>query len=256
MQNTTDRMCWIWDYLERNSHPHAEGSAVGDIDPLCKHVSIVSTFPLTSTFLSVLVNPIKRKTQQRTLQVLAALCNLSLSGCIGQDPARFLKAVDVGNLVSFLCSADVTYRLFGAVTLGNIASDVSLQAPIVRGGALTPLITIANAADLETQRCIAYSLCNLSANPARRGAIISEGGLPSLISLACSDHPVDQRAALATLRAIAADPDHRRAVVEAGALEAFSLGARYVCTAFGVSVGVSFGSPPPPKRVKHLVMAF
>lgn len=160
--------------------------------------------------------------------MLAALCNLSLSGCIGEDPARFLKAVDVGNLVSFLCSADVTYRLFGAVTLGNIASDVDLQAPIVRGGALTPLITIASAADLETQRCIAYSLCNLSANPARRAAIISEGGLPPLISLACSDHPVDQKAALATLRAIAADPDHRRAVVEAGALEAFSLGARCV----------------------------
>lgn len=175
------------------------------------------------------------KHETHTRQVLAALCNLSLSGCIGQDPARFLKAVDVGNLVSFLCSADVTYRLFGAVTLGNIASDVNLQAPIVRGGALTPLITIANAADLETQRCIAYSLCNLSANPARRGAIISEGGLPSLISLACSDHPVDQRAALATLRAIAADPDHRRAVVEAGALEAFSLGARYVCDSVGAS---------------------
>lgn len=159
-------------------------------------------------------------------QVLAALCNLSLSGCIGRDPTRFLKAVEVRNLVSFLCSADVTYRLFGAVTLGNIASDVDLQSSIVRGGAMTPLITIANAADLETQRCIAYSLCNLSADPARRAAIISEGGLPPLISLACSDHPVDQRAALATLRAIAADPDHRRAVVEAGALEAFCLGTR------------------------------
>lgn len=159
-------------------------------------------------------------------QVLAALCNLSLSGCIGQDPERFLKAVDVEQLISLLCSADVTYRLFGAVTLGNIASDINLQAPIVRGGALTPLITIADAADLETQRCIAYSLCNLSANPARRAAIISEGGLPPLISLACSDHPVDQRAALATLRAIAADPDHRRVLLESGALEAFSLGAR------------------------------
>lgn len=109
---------------------------------------------------------------------------------------------------------------------------------------MTPLITIANAADLETQRCIAYSLCNLSANPARRGAIISEGGLPSLISLACSDHPVDQRAALATLRAIAADPDHRRAVVEAGALEAFSLGARYVCHGVG---GCCLA--PPPRNV-------
>lgn len=189
----------------------------------------------------------KNNAKTHTLQVLAALCNLSLSGCIGQDPARFLKAVDVGNLVSFLCSADVTYRLFGAVTLGNIASDVNLQAPIVRGGALTPLITIANAADLETQRCIAYSLCNLSANPARRGAIISEGGLPSLISLACSDHPVDQRAALATLRAIAADPDHRRAVVEAGALEAFSLGARYVY--HGRCWGESSCAPPPPRNV-------
>ncbi|CAM9303250.1 unnamed protein product [Discosporangium mesarthrocarpum] len=160
------------------------------------------------------------------MEVLAALCNLSLSGCIGEDPVRFLRAVDVNNLVSFLCSADVTYRLFGAVTLGNIASDVSLQAPIVRGGALTPLITIANAADLETQRCIAYSLCNLSADPSRRPTIVNEGGLPPLVSLACSDHPVDQRAALATLRAIAADPEYRRAVVEAGALEAVSLGAR------------------------------
>ncbi|CAM9569019.1 unnamed protein product, partial [Choristocarpus tenellus] len=161
-------------------------------------------------------------------QVLAALCNLSLSGCIGEDPARFLEAVDVNNLVSFLCSADVTYRLFGAVTLGNIASDVGLQAPIVHGGALTPLITIANAADLETQRCIAYSLCNLSADPSWRTTIVTEGGLPPLVSLACSDHPVDQRAAIATLRAIATEPKHRRAIVETGALEAVHLGARFV----------------------------
>ena len=159
-------------------------------------------------------------------QVLAALCNLSLSGCIAKDPERFLKAVNVTNLVSFLCSADVTYRLFGAVTLGNIASDVNLQAEMVRGGVLTPLITIANAADLETQRCIAYSLCNLSADPERRAALISGGGLPQLVSLACSDHPADQRAALATLRSIAADSSNRRALVEAGALEAFSIGAR------------------------------
>lgn len=221
------------DFPETYTHQQATGSRL-PIDPAnsltkpCKAKATSFLLPPSSRAFPLSGAWAGSNNTKHAPQVLAALCNLSLSGCIGQDPARFLKAVDVGNLVSFLCSADVTYRLFGAVTLGNIASDVNLQAPIVRGGALTPLITIANAADLETQRCIAYSLCNLSANPARRGAIISEGGLPSLISLACSDHPVDQRAALATLRAIAADPDHRRAVVEAGVLEAFSLGARYL----------------------------
>ena len=63
----------------------------------------------------------------KSLEVLATLCNLSLCGCIGENPLQFLKAMQIESLVSFLCSADTTYRLFGAVTLGNIASDLGLQ---------------------------------------------------------------------------------------------------------------------------------
>ena len=52
-----------------------------------------------------------------------------------------------------------------------------------------PLVTVGNAADLETQRCIAYALCNLSVDEARRPTIVDEGGLPPIISLACSRRP-------------------------------------------------------------------
>jgi hypothetical protein len=156
------------------------------------------------------------------MEVLATLCNMSLSGCIGSDPQGFLRAVDSQNLVSFLCSADVTYRLFGAVALGNIASDLSLQGPLVRSGALGPLVSVANAADLETQRCIAFALCNLSADPNNRRSIVVEGGLPPLISLGCCDEPADRLAAVSTLRALASDAANRRDIIEAGALEALS----------------------------------
>lgn len=110
------------------------------------------------------------------METLACLCNLSLSGCIGDNPLSFLQACNVQNLIAFLCSADSTYRLFGAVALGNIASSIKLQDTIVSAGALTPLVTVSNAADLETQRCIAYALCNLAADPRRRVDIVKEGG--------------------------------------------------------------------------------
>ena len=87
-----------------------------------------------------------------------------------------------------------------------------------------PLVSIANASDLETQRCIAYALCNLAAgmmneltllfrysnpwvsnhlwnaDPSRRIDIVREGGLSSIISMACSEDQNDQRAAMSTLR--------------------------------------------------------
>ena len=87
-------------------------------------------------------------------EVLSCLCNLSLSGCISAEHSQFIAAVDVRSLVAFLCSADTTYRLFGAVTLGNLASQSEHHEEIVGKGALEPLITISNSADLETQRCI------------------------------------------------------------------------------------------------------
>merc|ERR1719162_1884921 len=73
-------------------------------------------------------------------ECLSCLCNLSLSGCVGDNPLEFVEAIDVHSLVSFLCSADTTYRLFGAVVLGNIASDLSHHEEIIEGGALAPLI--------------------------------------------------------------------------------------------------------------------
>ncbi len=73
-------------------------------------------------------------------------------------------------------------------------------------GALAPLISISNAADLETQRCIAYGICNLASAEHHRDAIIHEGGLVPLISLACSEDVDDQLAAIGTLRGLAASP--------------------------------------------------
>ena len=75
-------------------------------------------------------------------------------------------------------------------------------------GALAPLISVSNAADLETQRCIAYGICNLASAEHHRDAIIHEGGLVPLISLACSEDVDDQLAAIGTLRGLAASPQY------------------------------------------------
>jgi len=176
--------------------------------------------------LTPLLNLSQTEDVEIQMEVLATLCNLSLCGCIGDNPLSFIKSVDISSLASFLCSADVTYRLFGAVALGNIASEKKLQGEMMETGVLDPLITVANAGDLETQRCIAYALCNLASDPKHRASIVEQGGLPPLISLACSEDPHDMRAGLATLRGLAATPDHRRPILLAGALEAMSLGAR------------------------------
>jgi hypothetical protein len=160
------------------------------------------------------------------MEVLACLCNLSLSGCIGDNPIKFLEACDIRTLVSYLCSADSTYRLFGALALGNIASKLDLQKPMVDGGAMSPLISVAQYVDLETQRCIAYALCNLGADPKRRKNIVNEGGLPPIISMACSTDAKDALAGIATLRGFAADPESRRHILTSGALEALTLGVK------------------------------
>ena len=160
------------------------------------------------------------------METLACLCNLSLSGCIGDNPLSFLDACNAQNLIAFLCSADSTYRLFGAVALGNIASSMKLQDTLIGAGALTPLVTVSNAADLETQRCIAYALCNLAADPRRRADIVREGGLPALISMACSDDVSDQLAAMATIRGIAALPECRRDVYLGQITDALCLGVQ------------------------------
>jgi hypothetical protein len=54
------------------------------------------------------------------METLSCLCNLSLSGCVGDNPSSFLNSCQMQTLIAFLCSADSTYRLFGALTIGML----------------------------------------------------------------------------------------------------------------------------------------
>ena len=76
---------------------------------------------------------------QLQIETLATLCNISLGGYIGINPEIFLQKVNTTSLVSFMCSSDATCRLFGAVSIGNIASDTKLQKQLLGGGSLNPL---------------------------------------------------------------------------------------------------------------------
>eukprot|EP00814_Leptocylindrus_danicus_P009478 CAMPEP_0116018954 /NCGR_PEP_ID=MMETSP0321-20121206/8948_1 /TAXON_ID=163516 /ORGANISM="Leptocylindrus danicus var. danicus, Strain B650" /LENGTH=3722 /DNA_ID=CAMNT_0003489431 /DNA_START=23 /DNA_END=11192 /DNA_ORIENTATION=- len=166
------------------------------------------------------INPLLKlsKTSDVDLQreVMATLCNMSLAGCIGEDPGRFLAEIDTTDLVSFLCSSDRTQSLFGAVTLGNIASECALRSPMVGCGALGPLINVSEVANKETKRCIAYALCNLAADESNRAIIVRSGGLRPIFSLCFAPDLNDARAGLATVRGIATLSDLRRPAVEAG----------------------------------------
>ncbi len=153
------------------------------------------------------------------IETLATLCNISLGGYIGDNPEIFIQRVDMQHLVSFLCSSNATCRLFGAVSIGNIASSVQLQKPLLEGGSLNPLIEMANIADLETQRCIAYALCNLCAEESNRVLIVQEGGLIPLFSLACSEDENDILTAVSAIRGLANSTVIQREIVAAGGLE-------------------------------------
>ena len=175
------------------------------------------------------------------MEAVATLLNLSLSGCIGENPMRFLQACDAPTLVGFLCSPDKTFRLFGATALGNVATSPLLQPKLMAAGALDLLITVANSSDLETQRCAAYAIGNLATDYSLRAKVVATGGLPALISLACSEDASDQKAATATLRGFTASPLTRTIMVDAGVLDAMSSAAQCqddveVCT-------------PPPKTL-------
>lgn len=150
---------------------------------------------------------------------LATLCNLSLGGYISDDPEQFIQKVDVQHLISFLCSSNATSRLFGAISLGNIASSVDMQESILDGGILNPLIHVANTADLETQRCIAYALCNLCRVERNRLSIVREGGLIPIFSLAYSDDECDVLTAVSTIRGLSNTSTIRHIVVTNGGLE-------------------------------------
>lgn len=191
-------------------------------------VSFVRGLSTSTAMRSELVQPTMRTTMLKLAtwedvevqrEVLAALCNLSQTGNIGDTPDSFLEKIEMRHLLSFLCSADDVYRLFGAVVIGNIASEIRLQDAVVNGGAISPLIHAANVADLESQRCIAYTISNLCSDPINRAKICRGGGLLPVISLAWSNDSDDVFAALTTLRALSSCDDIRRFIVECGVLE-------------------------------------
>ena len=164
------------------------------------------------------------------IEVLSTLCNMSLGGCIGDRANTVLEKIDMPSLISFLCNGDsATHRMFGAMTLGNIASDVNLQAPIFDSGALKPLIELSDKSteqDKESQRCMAYAICNLSTELPNRMSIITQGGLTSIMYLCHTGDISDMLAALSTLRGLSASPDARRLIFEEGVLHVLSLGIK------------------------------
>jgi hypothetical protein len=215
----------IIEFLSK-SDKQAQLRAVSTLRGLSTDMAIRTEIVESAGAVDAILELAKSEDVEIQMESLACLCNLSLCGCIGENPLSFLDSVSMQHLIAYLCSADSTFRLFGAVTIGNIASKVPLQDSIMSSGALIPLITMANQADYETQRCIAYALVNLSADPAKRRDIVREGGLLSLISLACSDDLQDALVALSALRGISSHPENRRELYQANILEALKLGTR------------------------------
>ncbi|KAL3789162.1 hypothetical protein HJC23_012251 [Cyclotella cryptica] len=168
-----------------------------------------------------LLSLIDSSNEQFKLEVLSTLCNLSLSGCMGNMADAVLETVDMPTLIAFLCNTDsMTHRMFGAVAIGNIASHINLQGPVFDSGALKPLIELSDntGENDESQRCMAYAICNLTAEPKNRLPIITKGGVASILYLCRTGDISDMLAALSTLRGLAASDDTRRLLFEEGML--------------------------------------
>ena len=165
------------------------------------------------------------------IEVLATLSNLSLSGNIGADPQLFLENIPINDLISFLCSADSVSCLFGALVIGNIASESGLQHTIIDSGAMSPLLSTINVVgDSETRRCVAYTICNLCAMPSNRALITQDGGLLPIVKLGCSDDADDILAAMSTIRALSSCEEARKLlVVQNGVLDTLFM----VCQTYG-----------------------
>ena len=156
------------------------------------------------------------------IEVIGTLCNLSIGGCIGQHAEKILNVIKAHNLVSFLCSTDTTFRLFGAVTIGNIVSEKSLQSTVLQGGTLHSLINMSHECDIEAKRSISYAIVNLCTDSSNREEIVSDGGLRSLFSLASSKDPNDIFVGLSSIRALTSNHELRRDILTSGCIDTLS----------------------------------
>jgi len=88
-------------------------------------------------------------------EAILCICNLSLSGCIGDNPDLFLSKIGIGELFEYLKSQESAKRLLGIIALGNIATSPELHKFIVLDDGITILVHLSSVADDETLRCIA-----------------------------------------------------------------------------------------------------
>ena len=153
--------------------------------------------------MDLLLDLARTDTFEFNQEVLSTICNLSLAGCIGENPFHFLNKIDIIDLISYLCSSNKTHSLFGALSIGNIVSKETLHEPIIAGGALNPLINVSHLSDdFETRRCIAYGLCNLLTDERNHQYVTENGGLPTISILCTSKSVFDCRMVTATLRSL------------------------------------------------------
>ena len=189
---------------------------------------------------------------------IGALCNLSMGGHLGDAIRNDLLFTQLegsekgdsdcisSNLIKLLRSDRSTYRLFGAIAMGNAAADTILKDRLLDAGAIDALIhTGTSGVDTrtklgrETKRSIAYSLCNLLAGASHRSAVVESGGLDLIVSLgqvqtspnSCGreeEHRSgDLTASLATTRNLAtSSPEYRERIASAGALDVIALGIK------------------------------
>ena len=66
-------------------------------------------------------------------------------------------------MISYLLSPDTASQRVGALGVGNLATDARLREPLVKAGALEPLISLARSEDieLEIQRFAVLAIANL-----------------------------------------------------------------------------------------------
>ena len=170
------------------------------------------------------------------IEVLTTLCNLSLGGFLGNKATTLLQNIDIQGVISYLCNSDSSHRLFGAVAIGNILSNLEFQQTALDSGALQPLIGLSNdddsnmsPTDVESQRCMAYALCNLLVDHPNRMSIILKGGLSSIMFLCRMGDNNDMQIGLSTLQGLAVSAEARRSIVEEGVLHVLSLGIKTGC---------------------------
>merc|ERR1719399_388590 len=111
---------------------------------------------------------------------------------------------------------------FAGFVLCNLASNRMNRVPLVRAGALPPLVAMASREDgkLEVQRSAALALYNISCAAANQLALVQANATSALIRL-CGSVDVDcKRFAIMSLANLAANIQTRSMATRGGGLQA------------------------------------